>query len=97
MNDPRVELAAVEDELRRLRERQRYLKALVDGPRVVPVAVVWSHGERREYAYFDNLWEAVRFMRYADSEGDCSVECVKVGGYALTEEEADEIAREVTE
>lgn len=94
VRDPRVELIAVEEELRRLNERRLHLLALLSGPRVDPVAVVWAGGRRSEDASFNDLWEAVRFMQFQNAEGDCWVECVKVGGYVLTEDEADEIALE---
>jgi len=92
VTDPRAELAEVEAELRELQSLRARLSTLVRGPRVEPVVVVWSRGQRYEEDYFDDLAAAARYARF--DHDDLSVECVKVGGYALTDDEVDALAEE---
>jgi hypothetical protein len=94
VTDPREELAEVEAELRALTERRDRLRALVHGPRVDPVVVLWARGTRHEEDYFDGLVDAARFARF--DHDDLYVECVKIGGYTLTEDEVDALAEEAT-
>lgn len=94
MDDPREELAEVEAEIQDLQALRDNLRKLVHGPRVNPVVVSWHHGQRDEDDYFTDLADAARYARF--DHDDLSVECVKIGGYVLTDDEVDELAGEAS-